>query len=164
LTYRAPTIKVHNTLSVAADYGRRSIESVTLDVVYGPPRLQTSASSRRPGSASLPTTRDPYGSVSYWFRRINHHGSVRRTSRRHVGFKTMRIVPKGGRRSGARRYLHAPTTYASSSKRRGFRRSIALRPTWVRRWHISNRTTLCPRLTRLWLTSGSPQLWWKKRA
>jgi hypothetical protein len=63
-TYRAPTTKAHSTPSVAASNGRRSTRSVMLHAVREPPRLQTLASSRRPGSASLPTTRAPPGGVS----------------------------------------------------------------------------------------------------
>jgi hypothetical protein len=76
----------------------------------------------------------------------------------------MRTAPRGGRRSSARRYLHAPATYASSSNMLACRHSTALKPTWVRQWHVSSRPTLRPRMMRLWLTSGSPQPWWKKRA
>jgi hypothetical protein len=50
-----------------------------------------------------------------------------------------------------------PTTYASNSIWRGFRRSTAPRPTWVQRWHISSRPILHPRPKRPWPTSGSPQ-------
>jgi hypothetical protein len=89
-------------------------------------------------------------------------GLAQRTLRRHVGSKPTRTAPRGGPKSSARRYLCAPAAYALSSKRQGCRSSTALRPTWVRRWHISNRPTLHPSLTRLWLTSRSPQLWWKK--
>jgi hypothetical protein len=59
--------------------------------------------------------------------------SARRIPTRHNGSKLKRIVPRGGRRSSARRHLRAPTTYALSSKRQGCRRSTAPRPTWVQR-------------------------------
>jgi hypothetical protein len=89
---------------------------------------------------------------------------VRQTLWRHVGSKATRIAPGGERRSSARRYPHAPVTYASSSKRRGCRCSTAPRPTWARQCHISSRPTFHLRLMWLCLTSGWPQPWWKKRA
>jgi hypothetical protein len=124
------------------------------------PHVQTPTSSKRSESASLPTTRAPSGGGSWWFRRTNHHGSARRTQRRHVGSRAMPTAPRDGQRSSARRYFRAPTSYTSSSKRQGCRRSAAHRPTWVRLWHVSRNPLL--RLTRLWLTSGSPQPWWKR--
>jgi hypothetical protein len=157
-------LKAHDTPSVVVGYGRRLTGSAMLHVAHGPPCLQTSASSRRPRSASPPTTKDPPGGASWWFQRMNQHGSARRTPWRHVGSKATRTVPRGGQRSSVRRYLRAPATYASSLKRRGCRRSTALRPTWVRRWHVSSKPTLRLRPTRLWLTYGLLQLWWKKRA
>jgi hypothetical protein len=56
--------KGHDTLSVAAGYRRRSTRSATPHAQYRIPRLRTTASSRRPGSASPPTTRDPPGGAS----------------------------------------------------------------------------------------------------
>jgi hypothetical protein len=76
----------------------------------------------------------------------------------------MPTAPRDGQKSSARRYLHAPVTYVSSSKRQGCRRSTALRPTWVRLWHISSRPTPRPRLMLPWLTSRSPYPWWKRGA
>jgi hypothetical protein len=142
---------------VAADYGRRSTRSVALHVVHELPRLQTSASSRRSKSASCPMTRAPSTGRSWWFRRTNHHGSVRWTQRRHVRSRATPTAVKGGRRSSGRWYLRVPTTYASSSNKQGSRRSTALRPTWVRLWHIFSRPTPHPRPTWLWLTFWSPQ-------
>jgi hypothetical protein len=63
-TYRASTIRVHNTHFVAVGYGGRSIRSATSRTSRGLPRLRTSASFRRPGSAPPPTTRDPLGGMS----------------------------------------------------------------------------------------------------
>jgi hypothetical protein len=142
---------------VAASYGRRSTRSIMLHAVREPPRFQTSASSRRPGSASLPTTRTPPGSISWWFQRTNHHGSARQTPRRHVGSRATPTTRRGGRKSRARRYLHVPVTYVSSSKKQGCRCSTSLRPSWVRLWHVSRRPTPRTRLMRPCLTSGSPQ-------
>jgi hypothetical protein len=51
------------------------------------PHLRMSVSSRRPGSASLPTTKDPLDGVSWWFQRTNHRGSAPQTPRRHVESK-----------------------------------------------------------------------------
>jgi hypothetical protein len=150
--YHEPTTKAHDTPSVAADYGRRSIRSVVFHAAHKLPRFQMSASSRRSGSASLPTIRAPPGGPSWWFRRTNHHGSARWTLRRHVGSRATPTAPRGRRRSSARRCLRAPATYISSSKRWGCQCSTALRPTWVRLWHVSSRPTPLPRLMRPWLT------------
>jgi hypothetical protein len=117
-TYRAPTTRAHDTPSVAADCGRRSIRSVVLYAVHELPRLQTSASFRRSRSVSPPTTRVPSGGRSWWFWRTNHHGSARQTPSRHIRSRATPTAPRGGRRSRARRYLHAPATYASSSRGR----------------------------------------------
>jgi hypothetical protein len=127
-TYCAPTKRAHGTLSMAAGYGRRLTRSATPHALHELPRLQTSASSRRPESTSHPTTKDPPGGASWWFRRTTHRGSVRHIPRRHVGSKPTRTAPRGGR-SSARRYPRAPATYASSLKRQDCRRSTAPRPT-----------------------------------
>jgi hypothetical protein len=63
-TYRASTIRVHGTHSVAVGYGGRSIRSVTSHTSRRLPRLRTAASFRRSGSASPPTARDPPSAVS----------------------------------------------------------------------------------------------------
>jgi hypothetical protein len=128
------------------------------------PRLLMSASSRRSRSASPPTTRVRSGSGSWRFRQTNHHGSARQTPRRHVEFRAMPTAPRDGQRSSARRYLPALETYASSSKRQGCRRSTALRPIWVRPWHVFSKLIPHRRLMQLWLTSMSPQPWWKRGA
>jgi hypothetical protein len=132
-TYRESTTRVHDTRSMAAYYGGRSIRSATSCALRKLPRLRTVVSSRRPGSASPPTTRDLPGGASWWSQRTNLHGSARRIPRRHVGSKPTRTAPRGGQRSSAKRYPRVPATYALSSKRRGSRRSTAPRPTWVRR-------------------------------
>jgi hypothetical protein len=62
------------------------------------PRLHTLASSRRSGSASLPMTRVPSGGASWWFRRTNHYGSVRRTPRRDVGPTTSKSTASSSSR------------------------------------------------------------------
>jgi hypothetical protein len=128
-TCRAPTIKAHGTPFVAAGYGRRLTKSVVLHAARELPHLQTWASSRRSGPVSRPTTRVPSGGTSWWFRQMNHHGLARQTPRRHVRSRATPTAPRGRRRSSTWRYLHAPATYTSSSKRRGCQRSIALRPT-----------------------------------
>jgi hypothetical protein len=112
--------------------GRRSIRSATSRALLKLPRLWTTESFRRPGSTSPPTTRDLLGDASWWSQRKTHHGSARRIPRRRVGSKPTRTAPRGGRRSSARRYPRVPATCASSSKRRGSRRSTTLGPTWVR--------------------------------
>jgi hypothetical protein len=107
-TYHAPTTKAHGTPSVAIDYGRRSTRRAVLHAVLELPRPQTSASSRRFGSASLPTTRVQSGGASWWSQRTNHHGSTRRTLRGHVESRATLTVPKDGWRSSAKQYLRAP--------------------------------------------------------
>jgi hypothetical protein len=86
-------------------------------------RLQTVESFKRPRSASPPTIRDPPGTMFWWSQRTTHRGSARRILRKRVGSKATRTVPRGGRRSSARRYPRVPATYASSSKRWDYRRS-----------------------------------------
>jgi hypothetical protein len=66
------------------------------------------------------------------------------------------------RKSSAKRYLTVPETYVSSLRKQGCRRSVALRPTWVRLWHISSRPTPHSRLTQPWLTFESPRPWWRE--
>jgi hypothetical protein len=156
-TYHAPTTKAHGTPSVAIDYGRRSTRRAVLHAVLELPRPQTSASSRRSGSASLPTTRVQSGGASWWSQRTNHHGSTRRTPRGHVESRATLTVPKDGWRSSAKQYLRAPATYVSSSKRQGCRCSTTLRTTWVRLWHVSSRPISRHGPMRPWLTSESPQ-------
>jgi hypothetical protein len=55
---------------------KKTTRSVMLHAPCGPPRLRTSTSSRRPGSASLPTTKDPLGGASWWSRRTTHRESA----------------------------------------------------------------------------------------
>jgi hypothetical protein len=106
-----------------------------------------------------PTARDPLGGASYWSQLTTRRGSARRIPRRRVGSKPTRTTPRGGRRSGARRYPRVPATYVSSSNRQGSRRSTTRRPTWVWCWHVSSRPILRPRPKLPWPTSGSPLLW-----
>jgi hypothetical protein len=54
--------------------GRRSTRSATPHVLYGLPHLQTMMSSKWPGSASPPMTKDPPSGASWWFRRTTHLG------------------------------------------------------------------------------------------
>jgi hypothetical protein len=131
-TYYASTTRVHDTRSVTADCGRISTRSATSCALRMLPRLRMAVSSRRPGSTS-PTTRDLPGGASWWSPRTTHHGLARRIPRRHVKSKPTQTAPRGGRRSSARRYPCVPATCASSSKRRGSRRSTAPKTTWVRR-------------------------------
>jgi hypothetical protein len=51
------------------------------------PHLRTTASFRRPGSASPPTARDVPSGASWWFRRTTHRGLARQIQRRRVGSK-----------------------------------------------------------------------------
>jgi hypothetical protein len=149
---------------VAVGYKGRSIRSATSCAPHRLPRLWTVVSFRRPRSASPPTTRDPPGGASWWSQRVTHHGSARRTPKRHVESKPTRTTPRGGWRSSARRYPRVHVTYTSSSKRWVSRRSTAPRPTWVRRWHVFSNLT--PRLgpKQPWPTSESPQPWWRRGA
>jgi hypothetical protein len=128
-TYRASTIRVHNTHSVAVGYGGISIRSAASHASRRLPRLRTAASFRRPGSASCPIAKDPPSSASWWSQRTTHRGLARRILRRRVGSKPMRTVHRGGWRSNARRHLHVPATYVSCLKRRGYQHSTTPRPT-----------------------------------
>jgi hypothetical protein len=119
-TYRASTTRVHDTHSVAAGYGRRSIRSATPHAPHRLPRLRMTASFRRPESASPPTTRDPPGAASWWSQGTTHRGSARQIPRRRVGSKPTRTVPRDGRRSSTRRYPHVLATYTLSLKRRDY--------------------------------------------
>jgi hypothetical protein len=163
-TYRASTIRVHNTHSVASGYGGRSIRSATSHASRRLPRLRTATSFKRPESASPPTPRDAPSGASWWSQRTNHSGLVQRILRKHVGSKPTQIAPSGGQRSSARRHPRVSAIYVSSSKRQGHRHSTAPRLTWARRWHVSSRLILHPRSKQPWPTSESPQLWWRRRA
>jgi hypothetical protein len=83
-TYRAHTIRARDTPSVVAGCGRRSTRSVMLHALRRPSCLRTSASSRGPGSVSLPTTKDPPGGASWWFQRTIHHGLALLTQNLHL--------------------------------------------------------------------------------
>jgi hypothetical protein len=117
-TYRASTIRLHDTHSMAVGYGGRSIRSVTSRAKRRLPRLWTAASFRRPGSASPPTARDPPGGTSWWSQQRTHRGSVRRIPSKHVRSRPMQTAPSDGWRRSARRHPRVPATYVSSSKRR----------------------------------------------
>jgi hypothetical protein len=162
-TYRVSTTRVHDTRSMDIDYGRRSIRSAMSRAPRRLPRLRTEASFRKPGSASLPTIRDPLDGASWWSQRMTHCGSARRIPRKHIGSKPTPTAPSGRRRSSARRHPHVHVTYVSSSKKRGYRHSIAPRPTYAPHWHISSWLILHLRLKQPWPTSRSPQLWWRRR-
>jgi hypothetical protein len=66
-TYRAPITRARGTPSAATECGRRSTRSVLVLVTRELPRLQTSTSFRRSGSASPLTTKVPSGGGSWWF-------------------------------------------------------------------------------------------------
>jgi hypothetical protein len=149
---------------MVVDCGGRSIRSATLHALRKLPRLRTAVSFRRPRSALPPTTRDLPGGTSWWSQRTTHHGLAQRILRKHVGSRPMQTAPTGGQRSSARRHPRVPVTCVSSSKRRVCRHSTAPRPTWAQRWHVFSRLILRPRLKQPWRTSGSPLLWWRRRA
>jgi hypothetical protein len=121
-------------------------------------------SSRRSGSTSPPTTQVPPFAGSWWFPRMNHHVTVRQIPRRRDRSRETPIVRSNVRKSNAARSLPVLETFVSSSKKRGYRRSTAPRPTWVLPWCASSKPNVHLRRKQPWPTFGSPRPWWRKRA
>jgi hypothetical protein len=155
---------VRGTRSVAVGCRGRSIGSATSRALRKLPRLRTVVSSRRHGSASPPTTRDLPGGVSWWSQRTTHRESAQRIPRKHVGPRPRQTAPSDRRRSSARRYPVCPRP--ASRVRRGGSADVQQPsgPTWAQRWHIFSRPIPHPRSKQPWCTSGSPLLWWRRRA
>jgi hypothetical protein len=76
--------------------------------------------------------------VVYENESLRHDATI---PRRRCGSRGTPTAPSDVRKNNVVRSLSALETFVSSSRKRGYPRSAALRPTWALRWHIFSKPT-----------------------
>jgi hypothetical protein len=122
--YLGPSTRAQDTPSVAAACGRRSTKSGS-PIPCELPRLRMTASFRRSGSTSPSMTRAPSFAGCCWSLRMNHRVTVRQIPRRRGGSRGTPTAPNDVQKRNITRSLPVLKIIASSSRRQGYRRSIA---------------------------------------